>query len=108
MIRNVHNRICADDFVLKLDELGFEGQYDLCLVPTDPMSGRGKGFGFVNFLTPDAAARFCSIAETISFPNASAKHLQVARGDLAARERARQSESASAHVDILASGLATG
>jgi hypothetical protein len=78
MIRNVHNRICADDFALKLDELGFEGQYDLCLIPTDPMSGRGKGFGFVNFLTPHAAARFCPIAETISFPNASAKHLQVA------------------------------
>ena len=23
MVRNVHNRICADDFALKLDELGF-------------------------------------------------------------------------------------
>ena len=77
MIRNVHNRICAEDFALKLDELGFEGQYDFCVIPTDPMSGRGKGFGFMSFLTPHAAARFCSIAETISFPHASAKHLQV-------------------------------
>lgn len=78
MLRNVHNRVCAEEFALKLDALGFENQYDLCLIPTDPNSGRGKGYGFVNFLTPHVASYFCEIAETISFERTNGKRLQVA------------------------------
>lgn len=78
MLRNVHNRVGAEQFAETLDSLGFESQYDLCLIPTDPNSGRGKGYGFVNFTAPEVAAHFCEIAETIAFERASGKRLQVA------------------------------
>jgi hypothetical protein len=79
MVRNVHNRICAAEFATRLDALGFKGHYDLCLIPTDPKSGRGKGYGFVNFLTPHVAARFCQLAETLSFEPGKLLQVSVAR-----------------------------
>jgi hypothetical protein len=78
MLRNVHNRVGAEQFAQTLDSLGFADQYDLCLIPTDPNSGRGKGYGFVNFTAAEVAAHFCEIAETIAFERASGKRLQVA------------------------------
>jgi hypothetical protein len=79
MVRNVHNRICAAEFATRLDALGFKDFYDLCLIPTDPKSGRGKGYGFVNFLTPYVASRFCSMADTLSFEPNKILQVSVAR-----------------------------
>lgn len=91
MVRNVHNRICAAEFATRLDALGFKNHYDLCLIPTDPKSGRGKGYGFVNFLTPHVASRFCSIAETLSFE--PGKRLEVAVARLQGSELTMQSRT---------------
>jgi hypothetical protein len=51
--------------------------YDLCLIPIDPHSGRGRGYAFVNFLRSDDAARFCEALAENQFERASGKHLLV-------------------------------
>jgi hypothetical protein len=77
MLRNVPNRLTVKQLGTELDQLGFVGLYDLCLIPIDPHSGRGRGYAFVNFLRYDDAARFCEALAENQFERASGKHLLV-------------------------------
>jgi hypothetical protein len=77
MLRNVPNRLTVKQLGSELDQLGFIGLYDLCLIPIDPHSGRGRGYAFVNFLRSEDAARFCEALAENQFERASGKHLLV-------------------------------
>jgi hypothetical protein len=77
MLRNVPNRLTVKQLGTELDQLGFVGLYDLCLIPIDPHSGRGRGYAFVNFLRSEDAARFCEALAENQFERASGKHLLV-------------------------------
>lgn len=72
------NRVWAADFAQTLDSIGFEDLYDLCLVPIDPTSGRGKGYAFVNFNTPESAAALCDVLEALPAEHVSGRRLHVA------------------------------
>jgi hypothetical protein len=77
MLRNVPNRLTVKQLGTELDQLGFVGLYDLCLIPIDPHSGRGRGYAFVNFLRSEDAALFCEALAENQFERASGKHLLV-------------------------------
>jgi len=60
MIRNLPHDLMQMDLIAKLDENGFEGTYDFLYMPSNFISGRGKGYAFVNFTQQAAARRLVS------------------------------------------------
>jgi len=51
MVKNIPNRVRAEDLVEKLDELGFAGRCDYVYMPMDWKTHANKGFAFANFKT---------------------------------------------------------
>jgi hypothetical protein len=60
MVRNLPSSFTKKELMAELESAGFGGQYDYVYVPRDLTTGVGNGFGFVNFTTAAAAARFMS------------------------------------------------
>jgi len=58
MVRNIPLRIMQKTFMQELNKSGFRGQYDFCYLPTCFAKVEGKGFAFINFITPAAAGKF--------------------------------------------------
>jgi hypothetical protein len=77
MLRNVPNRLTVKQLGAELDQMGFVGMYDLCLIPIDPHSGRGRGYAFVNFLKSENAAKLCVALAENQFQRASGKNMLV-------------------------------
>uniref|UniRef100_A0A7S4PVW0 RRM domain-containing protein n=1 Tax=Alexandrium monilatum TaxID=311494 RepID=A0A7S4PVW0_9DINO len=61
MIRNMPFDIEQIDVVQELDDSGFKDEYDLVYMPSTFASGRGKGYAFVNFVSPAAAQKFVEV-----------------------------------------------
>lgn len=85
MLRSLPNRVSAAELSDELCELGFTGRYDMCLIPKDRHSGRGRGYGFVNFLTSEDAAHFCEVSEQRLFRRGNGKQIYVAEARLQGR-----------------------
>jgi len=81
MLRNIPNRFTVSELAGVLDSMGFEGTYDLCLLPIDPHSGHGKGYCFVNFTEAAAAAAFCQVGHMHMFERGG-KYLTVSAARL--------------------------
>lgn len=58
MVRNIPTRVMQKAFMQELDASGFHGLYDFCYLPTCFTKNEGKGFAFVNFISPAAAGKF--------------------------------------------------
>jgi len=58
MIRNVPQNLTQDELVEALNKGPFYGLFDLVYMPCNFETLKSKGYAFVNFLTPDAAAAF--------------------------------------------------
>lgn len=86
MLRNIPNRYTVAQVSAQLDSMGFVDEYDMCLIPIDPSSGHGRGYGFLNFVASDSAARFAEVSHTYNFERGGAKPMQVS----AARIQGRQ------------------
>jgi len=56
MIRNLPARLTTQALVEELCRSGFAGKFDFCYVPCNFNTGEGRGFGFVNLMTPALAA----------------------------------------------------
>jgi hypothetical protein len=85
MLRSLPNRVTASELSDELCELGFTGRYDMCLIPKDRHSGRGRGYGFVNFLTNEDAASFCEVSAQKLFRRGNGKPIYVAQARLQGR-----------------------
>lgn len=57
-MRNIPNRCSKEEVLEHIDKLGFAGQYDLFHMPLDKKRKSNLGFAFINFLEPEAAAKF--------------------------------------------------
>lgn len=60
MIRNLPVRLTQQRLMQELADTGFAGAFDFCYMPFCFNSGEGKGFAFVNFITPPLARVFMS------------------------------------------------
>ena len=94
MLRNMPNKTSTEGLMVAVDSLGFGGLYDFCFVPIDTDSNNCKGYGFINFLSPADASRFCQAADGYRFPRGgSTKRAQVSiahtQGVVATLERMR-------------------
>jgi len=94
MLRNMPNKTSTEGLMVAVDSLGFSGLYDFCFVPIDTDSNNCKGYGFINFLSPADASRFCQAADGYRFPRGgSTKRAQVSiahtQGVVATLERMR-------------------
>jgi hypothetical protein len=85
MLRSLPNRVTAVELSDEICELGFTGRYDMCLIPKDRHSGRGRGYGFVNFLTSEDAALFCEVSAQKLFRRGNGKPIYVAEARLQGR-----------------------
>ena len=61
MVQNLPIRATTHEFVRHLDDLGFKGQYDFVHLPRDPRTRQQKGFGFVNLVDEQTAARLMQV-----------------------------------------------
>jgi len=57
-VMNLPRRFTCYDLRLELDASGYEGTYDFVHVPVTFTCGISTGYAFVNFRSPDVAARF--------------------------------------------------
>jgi len=57
MVRNIPNRYTQHDLIEELESLGFAGTFDFLYAPTDFGTMGNVGYTFINFLTPEWAAR---------------------------------------------------
>jgi hypothetical protein len=85
MLRSLPNRVTAAELGDEISQLGFTDRYDMCLIPKDRHSGRGRGYGFVNFLTSEDAARFCEVSAQSLFRRGNGKPIYVAEARLQGR-----------------------
>eukprot|EP00929_Paragymnodinium_shiwhaense_P100452 TRINITY_DN6278_c0_g1_i1.p1 TRINITY_DN6278_c0_g1~~TRINITY_DN6278_c0_g1_i1.p1 ORF type:complete len:427 (+),score=121.04 TRINITY_DN6278_c0_g1_i1:185-1465(+) len=58
MMRNIPNNYSRDLLLSLVDELGFEGTYDMVYLPVDFKTEVGLGYAFLNFAEHEAAAKF--------------------------------------------------
>jgi len=61
MIRNIPNRCTQIELVNELEYLGFAGTFDFLYIPLDKGTLSNVGYAFVNFSTPQAAAKCMTI-----------------------------------------------
>lgn len=71
MVCNLPCKISSSGLTQVVNKLGFEGLYDLIYVPRGAKNS--MGYGFVNFINPYDAARFCGVIGTYNFPGNSKK-----------------------------------
>jgi hypothetical protein len=86
MLRNIPNRFTVAQVSIQLDKMGFRDQYDMCLIPIDPHSGHGRGYGFLNFTHAEAAARFAEVSYTYNYERGGSKAMQVAYARIQGRK----------------------
>mmetsp|Transcript_8142 Transcript_8142/g.24705 ORF Transcript_8142/g.24705 Transcript_8142/m.24705 type:complete len:325 (-) Transcript_8142:346-1320(-) len=58
MIRNLPSALSQPGFLSELDSSGFKDLYDFAYMPSSFEESHGKGFAFVNFITPAIAGTF--------------------------------------------------
>lgn len=58
MVRNIPNRYTVEEFLADMLSAGSEGTFDFLYIPMDFNTKRNRGYGFVNFLSVDAADTF--------------------------------------------------
>jgi len=58
MIRNIPRRIGQSEFAQGVDASGFRDIWDFLYLPCNISEKEGKGYAFVNFVTPEAAQAF--------------------------------------------------
>jgi len=63
MLRNLPEHVVQQDLIDALDASDFAGQFDFCYMPSACDTGKGKGYCFINFKTPDAAKALLSAWE---------------------------------------------
>jgi len=80
MLRNIPNRLCHEELIAELEELGFSGTFDFVYIPMD--NGRKQrgssrssisnvGYAFVNFLCASWAERCTAVFRDHSFPGSN-------------------------------------
>jgi RNA recognition motif-containing protein len=58
MLRNLPGTFLREDLITAMDAKGFAGLYNFVYIPIDFQTERGKGYGFVNFISAEEAQRF--------------------------------------------------
>jgi len=72
MIRNLPHELLQSQLAVDMDACGFKGEYDFLYMPSTFGTGRGKGYAFVNFATPEVADCFSALwHNTCRFGNPS-------------------------------------
>jgi len=59
-IRNLLYSLRLQDLLAAIDESGYADLYDVVYLPRKGKGDKNLGFAFVNFVTPEAAAHFCT------------------------------------------------
>jgi len=67
MLRNIPNKYTQTKLLQEIDECGFAGTYDFFYLPMDVHNKSNVGYAFVNFKTPEVAARFSAVCSNRSF-----------------------------------------
>jgi len=91
MIRNLPKRIKQSALAKQLDVTGFRNTYDFVYMPCVIAAKQGKGYAFVNFVTPEAAQVFmqashyftCSIRRRTNLLNVSLSSIQGKEANIA-------------------------
>ncbi|CAK0902104.1 unnamed protein product, partial [Prorocentrum cordatum] len=60
VVRNLHVRTSQQEFLDEVNRSGFAEKYDFAYIPRSFEDGSGKGNGFINFKTPEAARAFAA------------------------------------------------
>lgn len=68
MLGNLPYKLSQEGLARVVDELGFRGAYDLIYMPLGPHNH--IGYGFINFLTPEAASCFACLSTSLKFSGA--------------------------------------
>ncbi|CAK0883561.1 unnamed protein product, partial [Prorocentrum cordatum] len=72
MVRNLPAKLTQRKLVSVINGSGLLGQYDYVYVPMDSRRHTNRGVGFVNFTTPEAAARFYQTFNNMLLPSGAA------------------------------------
>lgn len=68
MLCNLPCKLTQEDLAQAVDQLGFTGAYDLVYVPRG--SNKQVGYGFINFTSAEAGARFSELITSFTFSTA--------------------------------------
>lgn len=95
MLKNIPCRKSQEDVMAQIDKKGFGGLYDFFYLPRDVKFRANLGYAFINFVSPDDAARFQQEMNGYRFANSGSSkacavvpaHVQGLMNNLAAFKR---------------------
>lgn len=95
MLKNIPCRKGQEEVMLQIDEKGFGNRYDFFYLPRDVKFRANLGYAFINFVTPEDAARFGAEMNGYRFSGSGstkacavvAAHVQGLMNNLAAFKR---------------------
>jgi len=99
MIRNIPNHFTQKQLIAELESLGFNGSFDFLYIPLDKGTMSNVGYAFVNFVTPEWAAKCMETFQDYRFKRhrkvaaTSIAHLQGLEANLAHYENSAVSSA---------------
>lgn len=75
MLRHIPNKYTQATLLSELNQMGFAGRYDFFYLPMDVQNRTNVGYAFINFLTPQDAARFSQKLTNYKFQHYSSQKI---------------------------------